>query len=199
MTLKIEKYTRKPFPVDAVQVTEDNLSEVALWCGGDIHTSTKTLRDDQGVETGKIKLPYIKVDVHRPLNDRQTKAFVGDWVLKSESGFKVYTLKAFDGSFEKKVGVAGTEVGGLSTDAAAVAAATERTDDEPQVEDDHAGNFPEPTVTYTFKDSLKQLGLGEQEANVGVALVETYMEAGMDRDEAEQVVLEELRSKGAQG
>ena len=26
MTLKIEKYTRKPFPVDAVQVTEDNLA-----------------------------------------------------------------------------------------------------------------------------------------------------------------------------
>jgi len=131
MTLKIEHYTRKPFPVEAVQVTEENLNEVAEWCGGDIHASTKTLRNDAGEETSKIKLPFIKVDVHRPLNDRQTKAFVGDWVLKSESGFKVYTLKAFDNSFQKKfVGESSESVGKLSTDAVAVANASERTDDE---------------------------------------------------------------------
>ena len=126
MTLKIEHYTRKPFPVEAVQVTEENLNEVAEWCGGDIHASTKTLRNDAGEETSKIKLPFIKVDVHRPLNDRQTKAFVGDWVLKSESGFKVYTLKAFDNSFQKKfVGESSESVGKLSTDAVAVANASE--------------------------------------------------------------------------
>ena len=131
MTLKIENYTRKPFPVEAVQVTEENLNEVAKWCGGDIHTSTKTLRNAAGEETSKIKRPFIKVDVHRPLNDRQTKAFVGDWVLKSESGFKVYTLKAFDNSFQKKfVGESSETVGKLSTDAVAVANASECTDDE---------------------------------------------------------------------
>ena len=200
MTLKIENYTRKPFPVEAVQVTEENLNEVAQWCVGDVHTSTKTLRNDAGEETGKIKLPFIKVNVHRPLNDRQTKAFIGDWVLKSDSGFKVYTMKAFDNSFRKKfVGESSEPIGKLSTDAVAVASATERTDDEPQVEDDRSSDSPEPTKTDSFTDSLEQLGLGEKDAHVAVALFETYIEAGMNQDEAEKVVLEELRSKGDQG
>lgn len=181
MTLKIEKYTRKPFPVEAVQVTEDNLSEVAQWCGGDIHTSTKTLRDDQGVETGKIKLQFVKVDVHRPLNDRHTKAFVGDWVLKSESGFKVYALKAFENSFQKKAEPAGDTVGGLSTDADAVAAAGEPSDGRERL--------PEPTETYTFKDSLGQMGLSVPEAEEMQKLVEEYIEAGMSKDDAVALVV----------
>lgn len=198
MTLKIEQYTRKPFPVDAVQVTEENLNEVAKWCGGDIHTSTKTLRNDAGEETGKIKLPFIKVDVHRPLNDRQTKAFVGDWVLKSDSGFKVYTLKAFDNSFQKKfVGESSETVGLLSTDATAVAAASERTDGEKvAIEDEpEMAGFPEPTNLYTFKDSLLQNGWSIPDAEFAAAQVDILVEQGAESDEAEKLVLDGVKSK----
>ena len=102
--VQTEAYTRKPFPVDAIQVTEENLKAVAKWCDGEVRYSTKTIGDD--IETReKIKIPYVKVNVHHPLNERQTKAYAGDWVLKSDSGFKVYTERAFEKNFELKMHV----------------------------------------------------------------------------------------------
>jgi hypothetical protein len=85
--MKTHKFARKPFYVDAVRVSEDNIEEVSGWCQGEIQTDAD----------GK----HIKVRVHRPLTDRQTKAYIGDWVLYAGTGFKVYTPKAFDKSFEK--------------------------------------------------------------------------------------------------
>jgi hypothetical protein len=86
-----EKFIRKPFTIDAVRVTEENLEEVAKWCGGDVTTETR----------GKKEVRYIKVPVTNPLNERQTKAYVGDWVLHSKSSWKSYTNRAFDDSFEQ--------------------------------------------------------------------------------------------------
>ena len=54
MTLKIEHYTRKPFPVEAVQVTEENLNEVAESCGGGQPASAQALPSDGRAEAGKI-------------------------------------------------------------------------------------------------------------------------------------------------
>lgn len=85
--MKTEKYVRKPFDVDAVQVTAENMEEVAKWCKGKIETTEDT------------KLPFIRVDVPRVLTEKQTKAFVGDWVLYAGSGFKIYTNRAFKGVF----------------------------------------------------------------------------------------------------
>lgn len=86
--MKTHKFARKPFYVDAVRVSEANISEVAEWCEGEIEST----------EDGQA---YIKVKVHRPLTERQTQAFIGDWVLFAGTGFKVYVPKAFDKSFEK--------------------------------------------------------------------------------------------------
>ena len=85
--MKTHKFARKPFYVDAVRVSETNIEEVAQWCDGIIEDSSE----------GK----FIRVKVHRPLTERQTQAFIGDWVLFAGSGFKVYVPKAFDKSFEK--------------------------------------------------------------------------------------------------
>lgn len=87
--MKTEKYVRKPFVVDAVQVTEENMVKVAEWSGG-------TVTDPSG-ETGR----HIRIDVKDPQRDRQTQAFVGDWVLSSRTGFKVYTNSAFQKSFHR--------------------------------------------------------------------------------------------------
>lgn len=86
--MKTHKFSRKPFYVDAVRVSEANIEEVAEWCEGEILTLNDGTR-------------YIKVRVHRPLTERQTQAFLGDWVLYAGTGFKVYNPKAFDKSFEK--------------------------------------------------------------------------------------------------
>lgn len=88
MSLVTETYTRKPFEITAVRVTPENIEEVAKWCGGVLDTTP----------SGK---QYIKVDVTRPLNEKQTRAFAGDWVLVVKNSFKVYTDKAFKHCFDK--------------------------------------------------------------------------------------------------
>lgn len=82
---------RKTFEVDAVRVTADNIEEVARWCGG-------TVRSVAGPKPGSGR-PYIKVRVLRPLDDKQTMAFIGDWVLHAGTGYKVYGDSAFHKSF----------------------------------------------------------------------------------------------------
>lgn len=91
--MKTSKFTRKPFEVEAVQVTADNFEEVANWCQGEVVTNSALDK-------------HIKVRVLRVLNERQTQAFVGDWVLYAGTGYKVYTNKAFRNSFDPLDGVA---------------------------------------------------------------------------------------------
>lgn len=98
--IQTEEYTRKPFRVEAVEVTEANQPAVALWCDSEIRHAQKSVRDEKGELLERVKVPYIKVHVQNPVNERQTKAYVGDFVLRSDSGFKVYTSRAFEKSFE---------------------------------------------------------------------------------------------------
>lgn len=91
------KYVRKPFEVQAVQVTEENFEAVAAWCGGTIVTA-RAPKEDDGVAEEKR---YIKVNVSRPLNERQTQAYVGDWLLEAERGLKVYADGPFTRNFAK--------------------------------------------------------------------------------------------------
>lgn len=97
MSIETKQFTRKPFHVDAVQVTEENMAEVAKWCKGRVQ-STKKLE-------GGTHEHFIKVKVHRPLTERQTKAYVGDYVLwaPSNKGFKIYTPDAFKAGFAESV------------------------------------------------------------------------------------------------
>lgn len=88
--MQTQQFSRKPFYVDAVRVTPENMEEVAGWCKGTLV---------QEVVDGTLK-QYIKVDVRNPQTENQTRARVGDWVLiAGNSGFKVYTNKAFEMTF----------------------------------------------------------------------------------------------------
>ena len=86
MPLVTESFAHTPLFVDAVQVTDENMAELAVWCDG-----TQA--------TNELGLFYVKVNVIRPLRTRQTMAFAGDWVLRTNTGFKVYTNNAFKKSF----------------------------------------------------------------------------------------------------
>jgi hypothetical protein len=96
-SLDIVEYIRKPFTVKAVEVTAENMEEVAKWCRGTIRTEPSS---ENGQGEGQ---KYIKVEVKRAISERQTRAMVGDMVLRAGSGFKVYTPKAFAQSFDRKV------------------------------------------------------------------------------------------------
>jgi hypothetical protein len=92
-SVKTTQYIRKPLYVAAVRITGANFDEVAAWCQGEIQI-------DELPEEGTGK-KFIRVRVHNPKNPRQTKAFVGDWLLYTERGYKVYTNKAFHASFDE--------------------------------------------------------------------------------------------------
>ena len=91
--ISTQRYIRKPLYVDAVRVTAANFEEIAAWCQGEIQQE-----DAPGKNTSK---KFIRVRVQNPKNPRQTKAFVGDWILYTETGYKVYTVKAFHAAFDK--------------------------------------------------------------------------------------------------
>lgn len=91
MEVTTERFIRKPLYVDAVRVTSQNFEVVAAWCDGEIQKET------EGPRTGKS---YIRVRVQYPKSPRQSKAFVGDWVLYTETGYKVYTNPSFRKSFD---------------------------------------------------------------------------------------------------
>lgn len=93
MAIETVKYLRKPLYVDAVRITSANFDDVVEWCQGEV------LQDD--VPGKGVTKKYIKVRVHNPKNARQTKAFVGDWLLYTARGYKVYTNKAFHASFDQ--------------------------------------------------------------------------------------------------
>lgn len=91
--LDLVKYVRTAFEVIAVRVSRTNMHAVARWCKGDIRASYP----------GKTSFrSYIHVEVFLPRNDRQSQAFVGDWILLSKNGFKVYSDRSFKQDFRRK-------------------------------------------------------------------------------------------------
>lgn len=99
MDIVTEKYIRKPLIVDAVQVTADNFAEIAKWCSGEILNNDETEPGDGVVNPGG---QFIRIRVSMPKNVRQTRAYVGDWVLWAErGGYKIYTQRTFEEAFDK--------------------------------------------------------------------------------------------------
>lgn len=94
--LSIKTFSRREYSVDGVQVTTENINDVARWCGGQVMAET--------AKDGVTQVLYIKVDVHRPLNEKQTRAYVSDYVLVSPTGYKVYTERALEKNFEEQGG-----------------------------------------------------------------------------------------------
>jgi hypothetical protein len=99
VTIQTTKYIRKPLYVDAVQITKENFSALADWCQAEVRTNVgdELIDRKNGVDP---ESHHLRIRVHNPKNIRQTKGFVGDWVLYTDRGYKIYTQKAFKASFE---------------------------------------------------------------------------------------------------
>lgn len=93
-----KKYVRRPLYVEAVQVREDNFADIVRWCFGRVQNI-----DGSPVEPTAELDPhkqYINVRVLDPKNARQRMAYLGDWILYTERGYKVYAPKAFQANFD---------------------------------------------------------------------------------------------------
>lgn len=90
--METKQYTRKPFPVSAVQVTLQNIEEVAQWCNGTIeYRPTKMM----GTITD---LPVIRL---KGLGDKDFEAALGFWVVELKGSFRSYKPAAFEGTFDE--------------------------------------------------------------------------------------------------
>lgn len=78
-------FVRKPFMVEAVQVTTENIAEVAKLVG--------TLRHD-GSDEQKV---YIQVD--RRLIPNVFKVYPGFWLTKMGDNIRCYSSHIFEGQF----------------------------------------------------------------------------------------------------
>lgn len=87
--MEIKKAHRKSFDVEYVEVTEENMNDVAKWSGG-------VVGEQDGVR-------FVKFADKNAINNRQTKAFVGDLVVHhlETKGFKSFGKKAFSKSFDE--------------------------------------------------------------------------------------------------
>lgn len=93
MTLTIHKGRRKTFDIEYIDVTEENMRDVADWCDGVVGKE-----DEDGPS-------YIRVPDENAMNTRQKKAYVGDVVVRhlELNTFKCFSKKAFDKSYESVV------------------------------------------------------------------------------------------------
>lgn len=92
-----KQYTRKPFPVSAVQVTLQNIEKVTEWCKGTIeYRPTKML----GTTTD---LPVIKLkgQDNNSGRVRDTEATLGCYIVELRGSFRVYKPIQFEATFDE--------------------------------------------------------------------------------------------------
>lgn len=76
----IKKYTKKPIAIEAVQVTKDNLEQVADWCHG-------------GVKGTKLLPEKRVIKFWNKLHDSELTARVGDYIIKGTIQGDFYPCK----------------------------------------------------------------------------------------------------------
>jgi hypothetical protein len=93
--MDIKQYTRKPFPVAAVQVSLQNIQEIAEWCRGTVEqVSTRML----GTETF---LPAIKIQGQGENRGKEFTATLGCWVVELKGSYRVYKPQQFEATFDE--------------------------------------------------------------------------------------------------
>lgn len=93
--MKIETFTRRPFDVQAVQVTPTNAAEIAEWCGGKIGKSTYKLA---GFDT---PLDIVLVPGNGPNAGKMVEAKIGSYVANLDGKFRVLRKAQFHEMFFK--------------------------------------------------------------------------------------------------
>lgn len=83
--MEFTKFKRRPFEIEAVQITEENISELAEMTGELVPANGP---DDPHIKINKRIVP----NVHR--------AYVGWWVTQMDDNIRCYAPKIFEEQFE---------------------------------------------------------------------------------------------------
>lgn len=98
--MQIQKFARKPFEVNAVQVTPENAASIAMWCKGELGSADYKL---MGVKT---QLACVMVPGTGQKKGEMIPALIGSWVVEHNNSFRVFRQKQFDEMFEELVSTA---------------------------------------------------------------------------------------------
>lgn len=94
--LELKEYDRKSFTVVAVQVTLDNVNQVAEWCKGTVEKIPTRM---MGTET---LLPCIKIKGQGNNKGQVFTATLGCYVVELKGSFRVYKQNSFASSFDER-------------------------------------------------------------------------------------------------
>jgi len=137
--MEIKQFTRKPFPVNAVQVTLQNIEEVAEWCKGAIeYVPTKMM----GTITD---LPVVKMKGMGENRGKEFVASLGCWIVELKGSFRSYKHAQFEASFDEY-----NEVGPFEGDDGS--AAEEGTPELLQEAEEFASKNCVPATSYVIDD-----------------------------------------------
>lgn len=85
--MEFKTFIRKPFQVQAVQITSENMEEVAIMIGGRIKVDEST------------DIPFIQLN--RQIIPNVGKAYIGWWVTQLGENFRCYATKVFHEQFDE--------------------------------------------------------------------------------------------------
>lgn len=84
--MEFTAFVRKPFEVEALEITKENIDEVAKLVGD------LSFKDDGS--------PYIQVDKEKVRN--MFRVYVGDYLTKMDGSIRCYSRKVFHDQFIEK-------------------------------------------------------------------------------------------------
>lgn len=94
--METQKFARRQFALEAVQVTPTNMNEVARWCGGKVAPADyKMMGGVHKMPEGCVLLPKQGLKANKTY-----KVLIGHWITKHNGQFRTWTLEAFEASFE---------------------------------------------------------------------------------------------------
>src|SRR5688500_5754916 len=97
--MKTEKFLRRPFEVNAVQVTPQNAAEIAEWCGGTVGEA------DYKLAGFVCKMGTVLVPGNGPNKGRNIEARIGSYVLELDGKFRVLRKQQFHEMFSPAMGL----------------------------------------------------------------------------------------------
>jgi hypothetical protein len=93
--METTKYDRKPFTVNAVELTLDNVGEVAAWCKGTVEQVTAKVLGTT------MKLPVVKIQGQGAAKSKTFVANLGHFIAEYNGSFRVYKPAVFREMFQK--------------------------------------------------------------------------------------------------
>lgn len=81
--MQFKTFVRKPFTVEAVEVTEDNIDDIAKMCGT--------------IETNEDGQKFIKTN--KEIVKTVTRVYIGFWMTKNGSSIRFYSRRIFNQQF----------------------------------------------------------------------------------------------------